>query len=88
MTDWWDAERPQPRISQAARPGRTECARRWICLCPAASAPAEESRTALCLNPWGDDGGITLGELQRSAENVLRCALNTTAYARFREYRG
>lgn len=87
MTDWWmqKGRSPEfPKLRDQAYRVRAQV----DLLMPGGERTGRRKPDGTLLESLGDDGGITLGELQRSAENVLRCALNTTAYARFREYRG
>lgn len=79
MTDWWSkgAESPEfPKICNQAYRVRAQA----DVLMPGGSRSGKRKPDGTLLKTLGDDGGITLGELQRSAENVLRFAMNSTAF--------
>lgn len=49
-------------------------------LMPGGSRAGRRKPDGTLLESLGKDGGITLGELQRSAANVLRFAMNSSAF--------
>lgn len=84
MTDWWMRYAPSPEFPEVESNAYRVRAQADV-LMPGGKNALSKSA--------GDDGtltaslgkkdGITLGEIQRCAENVLRLALKSTAYRRF-----
>lgn len=75
ITDWWSksAQCPEfPKICDQAYRVRAQA----DVLMPGGSRTGKRKPDGTLLKTLGEDGGITLGELQRSAENVLRFAMN------------
>lgn len=82
MTDWWMQPAKSPEFpalrDQAYRvraPGGCVYARRR-------PGQAEEMSDGTLLKVYGKPEGITLGELQRGAKNVLRFVMASTAMER------
>ena len=78
MTDWWMRYAPSPEFPNVN--GNAYRVRAQVdVLMPGArtavSKTAENDGTLL--SSYGEEGGITLGEIQRSAKNVLNFALNS-----------
>lgn len=87
MTDWWMQKGVSPEFPKL-RDNAYRVRAQVDVLMPGGSRTGRRKPDGTLLESLGDRGGITLAELQRSAANVLKCALDSTAYTRFREYRG
>ena len=78
MTDWWMRYAPSPEFPEIESNAYRVRSQVDV-LMPggktAVSKSAEPDGTLLA--SYGKDGGITLGEMQRSAKNVLRFAMNS-----------
>lgn len=82
MTDWWMRPSRSPEF-----PGMRDNAYRVRAqvdvLMPGGKQLDRKSRPdKTLLKTYGQPGGITLGEMQRTARNVLNFALESTAYSR------
>lgn len=83
MTDWWmrRGESPQfPGVRDQAYRVRAQV----DVLMPGGARSGRRKPDGTLLETLGDKGGITLAELQRSALNVLRFAMDSTAFKRNR----
>lgn len=87
VTDWWMQKGRSPEF-----PNLRDNAYRVLAqvdvLMPGGKRGGRRKPDGTLLESFGDRGGITLAELQRTAVNVLRFAMKSTAFKRFREYRG
>ncbi len=87
MTDWWMQKGTSPDFPNIR--GNAYRVRAQVdLLMPGGGRTGRRKPDGTLLESLGDSGGITLAELQRSAANVLKSALDSTAYTRFHEYRG
>lgn len=76
MTDWWMRYAPSPEFPKLT--GNAYRVRSRVdVLMPGNRHPADKRRKpdGTLLKTFGDPNGITLGELQECAKNVLRCVL-------------
>lgn len=79
MTDWWmrKGESPQfPGVRDQAYRVRAQV----DVLMPGGARSGRKKPDGTLLETLGDKGGITLAELQRSAVNVLRFVMDSTAF--------
>lgn len=87
MTDWWMQKGKSPEFPNI-RDNAYRVRAQVDVLMPGGKRSGKRKPDGTLLESFGDRGGMTLAELQRTAVNVLRFAMNSTAYKRFREYRG
>lgn len=81
MTDWWmrsEKSHEFPKIRDQAYRVRAQV----DVLMPGGERTGKEKPDGTLLKTYGKPDGITLGELQRTAENVLRFSMHSTAMDR------
>ena len=81
MTDWWmrsEKSHEFPRLKDQAYRVRAQV----DVLMPGGERTGKEKPDGTLLKTYGKPDGITLGELQRTAENVLRFSMHSTAMDR------
>lgn len=83
MTDWWMRSSKSPEFP-ALRDNAYRVRAQVDVLMPGGKRMGKQKRDGTLLKTYGKQDGITLGELQRSAKNVLRFAMNSTAMERGR----
>lgn len=83
MTDWWMRSSKSPEFP-ALRGNAYRVRAQVDVLMPGGKRMGKQKRDGTLLKTYGKPNGITLGELQRSAKNVLRFAMNSTAMERGR----
>lgn len=79
MTDWWTKKGKSPDFGTIRNQAYRVRAQVDV-LMPGGSRAGRRKPDGTLLESLGKDGGITLGELQRSAANVLRFAMNSNAF--------
>lgn len=87
MTDWWMQYEKSPEFPNV-RDNAYRVRAQVDVLMPGGKRNGKRKPDGTLLESFGDRGGITLAELQRTAVNALSFAMNSTAFKRFREYRG
>ncbi len=83
MTDWWMRSSKSPEFP-ALRDNAYRVRAQVDVLMPGGKHNGKQKRDGTLLKTYGRPDGITLGELQRSAKNVLRFAMDSTAMERGR----
>ena len=79
MTDWWTKPGKSPEFGTIRNQAYRVRAQVDV-LMPGGGKLGLKVPDGTLLESLGKEGGITLGELQRSAANVLRFAMNSTAF--------
>ena len=79
MTDWWTKPGKSPEFGTIRNQAYRVRAQVDV-LMPGGGRLGLKVPDGTLLESLGKEGGITLGELQRSAANVLRFAMNSTAF--------
>ena len=87
MTDWWMQKGRSPEFP-SIRDNAYRVRAQVDVLMPGGKRSGRRKPDGTLLESLGDRDGITLAELQRTAVNVLRFAMNSTAYKRFCTRRG
>lgn len=87
ITDWWMQKGRSPEFPNI-RDNAYRVRAQVDVLMPGGKRSGKRKPDGTLLESFGDCGGITIAELQRTAVNVLKFAMDSTAYKRFREYRG
>ena len=82
MTDWWTKKGKSPDFSKIRNQAYRVRAQADV-LMPGGSRTGRRKPDGTLLESLGKEGGITLGELQRSAANVLRFAMNSNAFDKY-----
>lgn len=81
MTDWWMRSAKSPEFP-ALRDNAYRVRAQVDVLMPGGKRAGRQKSDGTLLKTYGKPDGITLGELQRSAKNVLRFAMCSTAMER------
>ncbi len=79
MTDWWTKKGRSPDFKKVFDQAYRVRAQVDV-LMPGGDRLGKKRKPDGTLLKYVDNGGITLGEIQRSAKNVLNFAMNSTAY--------
>ena len=79
MTDWWTKKGRSPDFKKVFDQAYRVRAQVDV-LMPGGDRLGKKRKPDGTLLKYVDKGGITLGEIQRSAKNVLNFAMNSTAY--------
>ncbi len=79
MTDWWTKKGKSPDFGKIRNQAYRVRAQADV-LMPGGSRTGRRKPDGTLLESLGKEGGITLGEFQRSAANVLRFAMNSNAF--------
>lgn len=87
MTDWWMQKGRSPEFP-CVRDQAYRVRAQVDVFMPGGKRTGKRKPDGTLLESLGKQDGITVAELQRTAMNVLKCAMNTTAFSRFRENRG
>ena len=83
MTDWWMRPQHSPEFPQM-RDNAYRVRAQVDLLMPGGSRTGKRKSDGTLLKTYGKPEGITLGEMQRSAENVLRFAMHSPAMERLK----
>ena len=83
MTDWWMRPQHSPEFPQM-RDNAYRVRAQVDVLMPGGSRTGKRKSDGTLLKTYGKPEGITLGEMQRSAENVLRFAMHSPAMERLK----
>lgn len=81
MTDWWMRPSKSPEFP-ALRDNAYRVRAQVDVLMPGGKRAGRQKSDGTLLKTYGKPGGVTLGELQRSAKNVLRFCMASTAMER------
>ena len=84
MTDWWMQSSSSPEFPELKDQAYRVRAQVDV-LMPGGGRTGKRNPDGTLLSTLKDDNGITLGELQRTAKNVLKFAMNSTAFSRMDE---
>lgn len=87
MTDWWMQKGRSPEFP-CVRDQAYRVRAQVDVFMPGGKRTGKRKPDGTLLESIGKSGGITVAELQRTAINVLKCAMDTTAFKRFRENQG
>ena len=88
MTDWWMRQSPDPNFENVWDSAYRIRAQVDVLMPgskPSTGFPPATDADPAPVESYKKEGGLTLGELQRGAKNVLRLALKSSALGRTQE---